>query len=267
MSDRPSERWYVRQRERDLEARGRSESLLGPERAIFAEMMGLTANCLDAVFAGGRFDDLPSRRMIEFGNHAFNLLWSAWDEALAGRYDASRGHVRSIGESCEFLMALIADPQIADRLGDSTKDVYLARRVVKDALERGEPGAGRAHFDVMKKAHDDVQALSHVCNRAISEALPLLNVGGQTIGVVRPGGATSQIALRLVAIPLAGSAAQLFGILSGGLAEAADIEEDLWRRAVRRAETLADELSSELGTMGTMAPMQTLYFARSDEEL
>jgi hypothetical protein len=269
VTEQGDKKWYERQRQRDAESRALSESLLGPEKAMFAEFMGLTAGCLDAVFWSGRFEDLASKRKIEFGNHAFNLLWSAWDEALCGRYDASRAHFRSIGECRDFLMALIADPLLADRLGDRTKDIYLARRRIRDTLDQGKAGAGKAFFECLKKAADDVQELSHVCHNAAAGALPVIEKDGETVGVVRPGGTVSAVTLRLLAVQLALDAALLFGVLSAGFIDVTELDDEVWRSAIRRAEHLARELGSELeGIRATVkGPISQLYFARSDEEL
>ena len=236
---------------------------------MFAEFMGLTAGCLDAGFWVGKVDDLCSRRKIEFGNHAFNLLWSAWDEALCGRYDASRGHSRSIDECRDFLMALIADPNLAERLGDETKDIHLARRKIRDALDQYPAGKGKAFFEQLKNASHDVQALSHVCHEATSGALSVIEKDGETFGVVRPGGAVSGLTLRLQAIALASDAAMLFGVLSAGFLDALDVEDDLWRGAILRADQLGRQLAVEMDAMrvGTKVPISRLYFARTDEDV
>jgi hypothetical protein len=261
--------WYKRQRARDDECRARSEGLLGSEKELFSEFMGLTASCLDAVFANGKFDDLVSRRKIEFGSHAFSLLCTAWDAALCGRYDAAHGHFRATAECCEFLMALIADPSIAERLGDRSKDIHLARRVVRDRLERGRLGAGRSYLASMQESAKGVQSFSHVCHEATAGVLAVTRTGGETVGVLRPGGAVSRFNLRLVAIQLSTRAAWLFGVLSGGFIDAMGLDDALWRGAIARANEIAKGLGPDIETLAldVGAPLTTIYFARSDEDL
>jgi len=261
--------WYERQRNRDVASRAASEALLGSEREMFAQYIGLTASCLDAVCASGPVDDLVVRRNIEFSNHAFSLLWSAWDEALCGRYDASRAHTRGVSECCEFLMALIAKPELADRLGSRTKDIHLARRAIRDGLNTNYPPRGTELFHSLEDAARSVQALSHVCHEAAGGALPIFERGGRNVAAVRPGGIVSEITLRLTAIPLATDAAYLFGVTSAAFIDVVGLPDEAWRDAIRRAQQLASELQAELEAVGATAmsrgPIGEIYLARTDE--
>ncbi len=253
--------WYENQRTRDDKSRKESESLLGPEREVFAEFMGLTASCLDAVFDSDQVNRLDVRRLIEFGNHAFNLIWSAWDEMLCGRYDASQGHLRSISDSREFIMAIFAQPEIADRLGSDTKDVHLARRVARDALNSDGARRGTELFGVLRDSAKRLQPLAHVSHQVAGTLAIHADRSGNVV-LVRLGGHVSPVTLRLVAIPLAVDAAHLFALLSGALLDLTSTSQDAWKLAVAAAQARTSLLADEINKIRAEAgpPASALRF-------
>jgi len=259
--------WYEEQRRRDELSRQQSEALLGPEGQIFARYMALTVACLDAITYSDRLDELAVKRGIEFSSHALSLNWSAWDEALCGRYDASRGHSRSSHESGEYLMALLARPDLADDLGSNTKDIRKARRLVKEALDSQEAGRGEEYLQQVRQFAKSLQPLAHVCHE-VAGTLPMLDVDGRGTAVVRPGGMISPATLRLLAIPLAIEAIQLYTTTLVFFSDIVDPEGQLWRDQLAEAKEALDALAPELdGMRNVLQPVAQIYFARSDENV
>src|SRR5438128_2141028 len=110
----PAARWYEEQKERDAKARNLSESMLGPETVVFSQAMEQIARCLDIVFASDQINDLVIKRQIGHAQLAFNLLLAAWDQMLAGRYNAASQLERTIDELSDFLQALFIKPDLVD---------------------------------------------------------------------------------------------------------------------------------------------------------
>ncbi len=217
--------WYRLQKRSDAQSRTASESLLGPEREVFAEAMALTEECLHSVGATAPIADLVTMRKISLANHGFNLLWSAWDQALAGRYDAAANHQRSINEIPDFLGALLANPGLADEMGEI--DVHTARRAMKNALEMGRPGTGKEWLRLKQREHKANQPLSHISLDAVNRGLAVYTHEGKKIMALRPGGLVAELNLKLTAIPLAASAVELFAAVAMALYDVSTVAA-LW---------------------------------------
>lgn len=210
-----SMQWYEHQRQTDLEARDASWKMLGPERGAFVDAMALAARCLDEVSDTAPIRDLVTKRKIAIAHHAFNLLWSAWDAALAGRYVAATGSWRSVADAYEFLLALHANPQLADSIGRTKVDVHTARRTVRDALEKLNPGQGKAWFQKREKAAKEFQAYSHISLESTNSGLAIEVDGDEKVALLRPGGMVSRLTLRQIALSLAASAHEfLIGLVT-----------------------------------------------------
>ena len=260
--------WYERQRQRDVEARELSQSLLGPEAKIFADAMSVIASCLDAVFATDRLDDLVVKRKISVAHYAFNLLCSSWDEALAGRYQTATDHFRSIDEAPDFLTALDVDPSLADQMGDRRSiKVERARRAVQAALKRADPGRANERQDARTAYAKSLEPLSHISIEALGQYLPVLERDGQTLAVVRPGGAVSRSTLRPVAIHLALSALSLLLAVTNAFYDVTGIQHSDWKAVAEKSGDLVNALGNELAAMRehSTAPVSAVYFAATEE--
>ena len=219
--------WYERQRRRDAEGRALSESLLGPELGVFQEAMAIMTRCLGIVRASDWAGSLATRRKIQYANHAFNLLWSAWDSMLAGRYDAAAQLERSIDESSDFLMALYADPSFADDIPSTTKDVYKARRAIRDFLDGGGKGAGTEWFRRREQQAKSHQPFGHVSYETTT-SLPVTVEDGAKVAYVRPGGFVAEPTLRIDACGFAAAASAMMPIFVLAFSDIAEIEA-MWR--------------------------------------
>ena len=104
--------WYKIQLDGDAAARKAANDLLGPELHAFTDAMASLTTCLDYAIAGGR-EEFDEKYKIAIAVHGFNHLFSAWDDALTGRFDAALGQSRKISESHDFLVALVGRPDLA----------------------------------------------------------------------------------------------------------------------------------------------------------
>jgi len=259
--------WYESQRKRDSDAIASSESALGPEASVFADAMSVIARCLDAVFASDSIDNLVVKRKISVAHYAFNLLWSAWNEALAGRYQTATDHFRSIDEAPDFLTALHVDPALANELGAAQRSVKVerARRAVKDALRRvNQSKAGEWEATRLKQAKR-VEPLSHVSVEALGQYLPVVTKDGQTLAVVRPGGMASNTTGRVVAIQLALHALQLLLSVTNAFIDVAGVRHSGWVGLAEKSGRLAEVLGKELAGIGSPESVDAVYFALTDE--
>jgi hypothetical protein len=158
-----SRAWYQALKAIDKANRAKSEAWLGEEKDVFLQAMANVNAMLQAVFSEGEIKDLVAKVKAAIAQRAFDLLWSAWDEMLAGRYDAATEHWRSIFESPDFLKALHVEPSLAQEWMNGAIDVHTARRVINRALrDMGE-------YDHATERHRDtaeydkmVQPFSHV---------------------------------------------------------------------------------------------------------
>ena len=214
--------WYERQRRRDAEGRALSESLLGPELGVFQEAMAIMTRCLGIVRTSDWAGSLAARRKIQYANHAFNLLWSAWDSMLAGRYDSAAQLERSIDESSDFLMALYADPSFADHIPATTKDVYKARRAIRDFLDGGGKGVGTEWFRRREQQAKPHQPFGHVSYETTT-SLPVTFEDGAKVAYVRPGGFVAEPTLRIYACGFAAAASAMMPIFVLAFSDIAEV--------------------------------------------
>ena len=266
--------WHENQKTRDQESRELSESLLGPEKAIFIEVMCLLALQLDSVMtvdkASGLFDDLAFKRKISLAHYGFNLLWSAWDEALAGRYHTATNHWRSIDESSDFLLALEFNPQLADVMTDTTRvKIEAARQAIKKGLEQSGPAKTPDLVREMRNATQYLQDLSHISVSSLGQYLPVREKEGRLEAVVRLGGSVSPIMLRHVAISISISALKFLVDAMGAFHDVVPVEHELEMNMLRKIGEFSAALRRELEALHDKAPgpVTHIYFARSDEEL
>ena len=263
--------WYKRQKERDAKARELSESLLGSEGDVFAEAMNLIALLMDDVFASDRINDLVVKRKISVVSYAFNLLWSSWDETLAGRYQTATDHHRSINEAPDFLMALQLNPGLAHEMTDRTTiKVETALRTIKKALaDHLQRTDVHSWFTFKQKAGKHGEPFSHISVQALGGSLPVSEKAGRRVAVVRLGGDVSQEILRLVAIELAVSALNLLVAAVFAFEDLTHFEDTVWKDLENRHQHLVAQLGMELEALraASKGPVGTLYLARTDEEV
>jgi hypothetical protein len=262
--------WYRRQKARDQTSRDRSDSLLGHEKTIFLEAMDLMVKHFDAVLtapgAHALLDDLAFKRKISLIHYGFNLLWSAWDETMAGRYQTAADHWRSIDECPDFLFALEINPPLADQMTDATTiKVETARKTIHKALNSGTESG---HLMQQQKQHKDLQALSHVSVQSLGQHLPVREIGVERRSLVQLGGAVAPLTLRLHAIHLALSALTLQSAALFAFEKTVQIEHELWQITIDRIANRGAVLQNELEGLreATFPSAAGVYMARSDED-
>lgn len=256
----------TRQRERDLASRQESESLLGREVGIFRESMGLIISLWDEVLSADSIDerlkDLTLKHKLTVLHYGFNLLWAAWEEALAGRYQTATDHFRSIEECPDFLLALWLKPELSNDWTDRTSlNAKTARRTIADALK--QPGAGSDLLRSMQIAATGVQAFSHVSVQSLGQALPLKEEEGGMRLLVRLGGEVSPISLTLVAAQIVNSTLQLLGAALLAFDDVVRLEPELFERWFRRIAEHRDTLAGQRDGLRDVAPAHGLLFAAS----
>lgn len=267
MVNSPASEWYEHQRSKDRRSRELSESYLGPEAQIFVQAMNLTAQCLDAVFTEPK-DDLTFRRKISVAHYGFNLLYSAWDEALAGRYQTATNHFRSISEVPDFLAALDVDPKLADEMGERNRvKVERARRAVKAALKRGDPAKAIQWEHALTERSKGLQGFSHISLESLGQSLPVIVRDGATQAVLCAGGAVSPFTLRLVAIRIAVSTLDMLLHVTHAFFRDTGLEQAEWLGLATWSGQSADTLSKEIAAIAETRPepVSVLYLATTRE--
>jgi hypothetical protein len=129
------EGWYAERKARDAAFEEQNEALLGRERQVFLGAISACRGALDAAFVDGPMNDLDAKAKIVVAELAYEMLWSAWREMLAGRYGSSISHWRSISEAPEILRALTVRPDLAQVWFKNQLKIEKARRAVRDALK------------------------------------------------------------------------------------------------------------------------------------
>ena len=205
--------WYEEQKKWDRESHSDSEQLLGVELDSFVHSMSMIAKCMDAVADSGVIREMEVARKLSFTNYAFNLLWSAWANAMNGRLDIATSSWRSTDEAPEFLMAFHANPQLATDVGFSQVKVSTARRAVRDALEAAQPGKGKEWFRRREQNAKDLQAFSHISVKVVDMALGIRLDNGKKVAVMRPGGIVGSLTLRPIAASITAAASELLVIV------------------------------------------------------
>ncbi len=224
--------WYIVQKQRDVEAIAKSESIMGREKHLFVDAMALLSRMVNAIFSEGLVQDLVVKVKTAVANHAFDLLWSAWTDALAGRYGAAMHHIRSIDESPDFLAALQVDPSFASKMAKGKGGVKEARAIMKRELEKFMPGLAN-RLEGARNWRWVHHKFAHVTFPAIAGTLPKVGEGEQATLIVRPGGgAVHEATLRGVAICLAESALDVLRAIAFSLQDVKSVS-DLWEREAR----------------------------------
>ena len=198
--------WYMMRKELDRQTLEEAEGVLGAEKEVFIEAMALLEEMLNAPFASGLVRDLPTKMKIGVANHAFNLMWSAWQNILAGRYDAATDHWRSIDESPDFLAALQLNPSLAKVMLIGKAKIKTARTTIKKELNRLKAGEGNRWYGEQKWRHIH-NRFAHVDAPGTTAALPIMGEDSELSVFVRPGGGVIHPRnLRMMALYLAEAA-------------------------------------------------------------
>jgi len=185
---------------------------------------------------------------------------------LAGRYDAAAQLERPINESADFLMALYANPNLADEIPATTKDVYKARRTIRDFLDRGGKGAGTEWLRRREREAKSDQPFGHVSHQTTTR-LPVTVEEGTKVAFVRPGGFVAEPTLRIDACGLAAAAGAMmptFVVAFSDIAEVAAMLDELPGICRRQHDVVAGQLEAfdyPAGEVGLLA------FLPSDDEV
>lgn len=181
--------WLENRRHADAAARTESEKLVLRELRIFCDVMTLGEQYLRLVLSKGLIADEPTQAKLIVANHAFNLLCSAMDDVLVGRYDAATDHWRSIIESFRFLLALQLNPGLSDKMVRGQLKIDVALKTIRDEFtEEKYPGVDLSWATKMSGEHRRLQPFAHVNLRTASAGLPIQEVAGGRIYTVVPGG-------------------------------------------------------------------------------
>ena len=251
MEDEPSgQAWYMIQKQRDIEAAVQTEGAMGREKGIFIQSMALLTDMLNAAFDGGLIEDLPGKVKIAVANHAFNLLWSAWQSTLAGRYDSATNHWRSIDESPDFLAALQINPSLAKEMSAGKVTVETARRTMRSERERLKPGDGKKWLD-QQKWRDVHNKFAHITFPSVAGLLPIsIKQDGSSILVKPGGGVLYRWNLRAIGLYLAEAALNLTFWVAFAFQDVDEVER-LWETSGRElnvaSRPMLEECAGEIG--------------------
>lgn len=242
--------WYEMQSTRDSQAAERSPRILGREGDVFVDAMALVYEMLKSVFAEGEIHDLPSKMKIGVANHAFNLLWSAWQNAMAGRNDACVDHWRSIDESPEFLAALQVNPRLARPMMDGKLKYKTALRTVIRERNRLQTGDGDRWAEE-QKWRQVRHRFAHVDPVATMAALPIALEGSDASALVEPGGGVVEPrGLRRMCLYLAEAAVSLIWWVNFAFQDTSKVSE-IWETKGReynlRAHSILKVCGAEIG--------------------
>jgi hypothetical protein len=270
MTPTASRQWYDRQNQRDRDSCEKSEALLGPEQAIFHEAMSLLLGLSDAVVgaddASERLESVNFQHKVAVVHYGYNLLWAAWREALAGRYQTATDHLRSIQECPEFLLALSLNPALSEDWTDNRPlDIGTdIRRTIRREFDTLGASAGADLVKRMRGAAKDVQSLSHVSIQSLRKFLPLVERHGQRVLLVRLGGAVSETTLRRACSQLASSAVYILGIalvVFKGVVVGRELSEAVTAKTIEYQRVLTEQLKTIAGESSA----EVTYFAASVE--
>lgn len=187
--------WLEERRRLDGLARDQSAALVKAELGILDEVLTLGDTCLNLVLAKGPIQDGPTQAKVIVANHAFNLLCSATDDALVGRYGAASDHWRTIIESPRFLTALQLDPSLSKRMlkGQLKIDAALST-IRREFTSEKYPGADLGWVEEMAGEIGRIQPFSHIHLRTASAGYPIDEEDGVKTYRVGPGGFVSEAA-------------------------------------------------------------------------
>ncbi len=244
-------------------SRESSERVLGDAADLFAEAMRLTASYIDATAERDDFESLRVKRMLGWAAYSFNLLVSAWDSMLTGRYAAAAGHQRSINETPDILKALYMDPDFADRMRGTKEDIKKARQIVRDAYASDGKPEAKTFIESRRRELQPLHKFSHLTFQAVGIGLGIGIYEGEKIGVIRAGGAPANHSLRAMARVITLDAVELAGVVAVVLADS-DLSEGPIKELIARAsEAIGDQLDHEEVLGGEM---DKILLARSDAE-
>src|SRR5450759_4723262 len=158
--------------------------------------MALIDGSLQLVRSAGPLTDEATQAKVIVANHGFNLLCSALDDALVGRYDSATSHWRSIREAPRFLMALQLDPNLSKKMMRGQLKIETALLTIEREFNVDKyPGADLRWVDAAQRELDHLQPFSHIHLRIASAGFPLQDTAGMRVQNVAPGGALAVDAL------------------------------------------------------------------------
>lgn len=165
--------WYRQLKEHDDAARTWAEDCLGDEKEVFIRAMALVRWMQDRLLAQGAVEEPTLKAKLAVADRAFVLLWSAWNDALAGRYAAAAEHWRSLIESPQFLIAFSFDSDLARRWLDGREcDIQAAQKTIRRKIrDVGEYDAEKEWDDRSRRDNTVVQPYSHVTAQAALSTL------------------------------------------------------------------------------------------------
>lgn len=242
--------WYEMQRQRDEEALALSEPLWGPEKEVFSNAMGIVSKFLDSILEPCSVNDFVVKSKLAIATHAFDLLWSSWNEASVGRYGAATDHWRSIEESPDFLKALQINPALAQELRLNRMDKDTAVRTIRKALDAEKPGAGQDFFQSLDY-RKVLQRFSHVTYVSTLGTLPIYEDEEGARVLVKPGGGViSEESLRRIGVYLAEAAMNLVSSTAFAFQDVEDVSR-LWecegRSLIEESRPTLAAVAKELG--------------------
>lgn len=128
--------WYRQAKQRDAEALLLSEDCLGAERDAFLRGMAISRTLIDEVIKIGAIEEPVLKAKVGVADRMFLILWSAWNDALTGRYGQAAERWRSLFELPRFLLAFSWNPNLAERWSeDGRVKIKDARRAIRDTLK------------------------------------------------------------------------------------------------------------------------------------
>jgi hypothetical protein len=188
--------WLQGRQDTDANVREESRPYVVRELRIFAEAMALIDGSLQLVLSAGPLTDEATQAKVIVANHGFNLLCSALDDALVGRYDSATSHWRSIREAPRFLMALQLDPNLSKKMMRGQLKIETALLTIEREFNVDKyPGADLRWVDAAQRELDHLQPFSHIHLRIASAGFPLQDTAGMRVQNVAPGGALAVDAL------------------------------------------------------------------------
>jgi hypothetical protein len=185
--------WLDERRRLDSLARDESAEMVRAELSILSQVMGLGHKCLNLALAKYPVQDSATQAKVIVANHAFNLLCSAIDDALVGRYGAASDHWRTIIESPRFLTALQLNPALSEKMLKGQLKIETVLETIRSefTLEK-YPGADLKWVEDMAAEIGRIQPYSHVHLRTASAGYPIDEDDGVRTYRVGPGGLVNE---------------------------------------------------------------------------
>ena len=191
--------WYWDRKKRDEQAETASERLLGEEGRVFAAAMEAIDAVLDAAFGDRSIDDLAEKAKAAIAYRSRDLLWSAWREMLAARYDTATEHWRSITESPHFLRAITVKPELAKEWINGRLKIKAAWRAQRDRLrDAGHYETADSWHRILSGDAGMIHPFSHVTIESAVATMPIAkSAEGQPEAFVLGGAISDQMATRI----------------------------------------------------------------------